>query len=164
MGMDKSAGMRDWLAQISYRIPSKLLNICILILSQKMKRFLSSSHQLERYWAEMCSLPSAFVLCCKKPTTAPGKPSPWPSPVGWAKQESVRANELCEMYFSTTHWWPESYHGAAHRCAVWVCPQRSLLMASRHACEITQQPGLAAHQPPCKNGVGSPATLQEELI
>lgn len=81
----------------SYGIPSKLLNLCILILSQKMKRFLSSSHQSERSWVGRCSLPSAFVLCCKHPTTAWGEPPLQMSPVGWARQGSTWANELCEM-------------------------------------------------------------------
>lgn len=130
----------------SYGIPSKLLNLCILILSQKMKRFLSSSHQSERSWVGRCSLPSAFVLCCKHPTTAWGEPPLQMSPVGWARQGSTWANELCEMISAQ----PTSGGLRAPRAV--LIPAGGLLALLANSTAV----GWAEHQPHCKNPVEVP--------
>lgn len=84
--------------------------ICILTLSQKIKRFLSHSHQLERPGVEMCSLLSAFVLCCKHPTatgTTTSMAKPW-----WLSKAGKCGGSWALWDVFHHQWWPESHHGS----------------------------------------------------
>lgn len=116
MEKDKKAEIGVCLRKNSYVSLFKSLRLCILILSHKIERFHSHSHQLGSFSGAMWPLP--VLLSCIANSWQQHQENQLYQPHLFSVQ-SVRADEMGEMYFNKTIWL-ESHHNTTRHSMGYV--------------------------------------------